>query len=355
MKWSRARFVFISAASSVLLLAAGSAAGAELAAGPVDGSGVIHGCWTNTAINGSHVFVLQDAGTTCPKGTTPISWNQQGPAGPAGPQGPAGPVGATGSQGDTGAEGPAGAAGNTVLNGTGAPTDSLGRDGDFYLDTAADVLYGPKANSTWPATGTSLAGQAGPQGPKGDTGGTGPAGPAGPQGPAGTSLSSLDNLNGTPCNNGQGSTQVGYDSAGAVTIQCVSGSPSPGPSPSPSPSPTNTSPGTATDLGSFACGGLTTGGTIGGTPGAWFKFTWNGCFNLPNPPLEVKLTVTSSTAPGTTGFDLYSGSNLSAPLFTNTTLVDLTDSQTGTYYLNVYTTGGGTSTYTLTLEPLLLV
>jgi hypothetical protein len=251
MKWSRARFVFISAASSVLLLAAGSAAGAELAAGPVDGSGVIHGCWTNTAINGSHVFVLQDAGTTCPKGTTPISWNQQGPAG--------------------------------------------------------------------------------------------------------TSLSSLDNLNGTPCNNGQGSTQVGYDSAGAVTIQCVSGSPSPGPSPSPSPSPTNTSPGTATDLGSFACGGLTTGGTIGGTPGAWFKFTWNGCFNLPNPPLEVKLTVTSSTAPGTTGFDLYSGSNLSAPLFTNTTLVDLTDSQTGTYYLNVYTTGGGTSTYTLTLEPLLLV
>jgi hypothetical protein len=29
--------------------------------------------------------VLQDAGTRCPKGTTAIAWNQQGPAGPPGP------------------------------------------------------------------------------------------------------------------------------------------------------------------------------------------------------------------------------------------------------------------------------
>src|SRR5690348_5248218 len=194
MKWSRARIVFISAASTFVLLAAGTAAGAAIASGPVDGSGVIHGCWTNTAINGSHAFVLQDAGTTCPKGTTAISWNQQGPAGPVGPvgpigppgpkgdtgsPGPAGPVGAQGPAGPQGVQGPAGADGNTVLNGAGAPADSLGTNGDFYLDTAADVLYGPKANGTWPATGTSLVG------PKGDIGATGAPGPTGPPGPKG--------------------------------------------------------------------------------------------------------------------------------------------------------------------------
>jgi hypothetical protein len=54
-----------------------------------------------------------------------------------------------------------------VLNGTGAPAASVGHDGDFYLDTAADVLYGPKAGGTWPATGTSLAGPPGPAGPAG--------------------------------------------------------------------------------------------------------------------------------------------------------------------------------------------
>jgi hypothetical protein len=48
-----------------------------------------------------------------------------------------------------------------VLNGTGAPAQSLGNNGDFYLDTAADVLYGPKANGTWPASGTSLVGNPG--------------------------------------------------------------------------------------------------------------------------------------------------------------------------------------------------
>lgn len=210
----RSATILISAGAGLVLLAGGTTAGAAIAAGPVDGSGVIHGCWTNTAINGSHVFVLQDAGTTCPKGTTAISWNQQGPAGPAGPVGPAGaigpqgPAGAPGPQGpkgDTGAQGPAGPAGatgpagpagadgSTVLNGTGAPADSVGNNGDFYIDTAADVLYGPKANGTWPAAGASLAG---PAGPKGDTG---PAGPQGPPGPPGPSLSAITDLNGLAC------------------------------------------------------------------------------------------------------------------------------------------------------------
>ena len=73
MSRPRARAIFISTVSVFALLAAGTSAGAAIAGGPVDGSGVIHGCWTNTAVNGTHVFVLQDAGTTCPKGTTAIA------------------------------------------------------------------------------------------------------------------------------------------------------------------------------------------------------------------------------------------------------------------------------------------
>jgi hypothetical protein len=35
-------------------------------------------------------------------------------------------------------------------------------NGDFYLDTSAWVLYGPKASGAWPGSGTSLVGPAGP-------------------------------------------------------------------------------------------------------------------------------------------------------------------------------------------------
>jgi hypothetical protein len=69
--------------TAALILATGSgiAAAAVLSGGPVDSSGVIHGCYSSRALNGSHVLVLQDAGTACPSGTTAISWSQ-GPAGP---------------------------------------------------------------------------------------------------------------------------------------------------------------------------------------------------------------------------------------------------------------------------------
>ena len=56
-----------------------------------------------------------------------------------------------------------GADGRTILSGTGAPGAGVGSDGDFYYDTAAKVFYGPKASGAWPA-GVSLVG------PKGDTG-----------------------------------------------------------------------------------------------------------------------------------------------------------------------------------------
>jgi outer membrane protein OmpA-like peptidoglycan-associated protein len=42
--------------------------------------------------------------------------------------------------------------------------------GDYWLNTSTNVLFGPKASSTWPATGTLLVGPQGPQGPQGPVG-----------------------------------------------------------------------------------------------------------------------------------------------------------------------------------------
>ena len=48
--------------------------------------------------------------------------------------------------------GTSGPRGTGWLNGTGAPSNSLGFDGDFYIDTNnASGYYGPKANGVWPA------------------------------------------------------------------------------------------------------------------------------------------------------------------------------------------------------------
>jgi hypothetical protein len=90
------RRIILTVAAALALVAGGTAAGAAIASGPVDSSGVVHGCYTTNAIKGSHVFVLQDAGTSCPRGTTAIMWNQQGTQGSPGPQGPAGTSGWSG-------------------------------------------------------------------------------------------------------------------------------------------------------------------------------------------------------------------------------------------------------------------
>jgi hypothetical protein len=44
----------------------------------------------------------------------------------------------------------AGASSN-LLYSTGTPSNSLGSAGDFYIDTAAGALWGPKGNSAWGA------------------------------------------------------------------------------------------------------------------------------------------------------------------------------------------------------------
>lgn len=113
----------------------------------------------------------------------------QGPQGPQGIQGPAGETGATGSpgpQGPTGPAGPAGTDGRTLLSGAGSPADAFGIDGDFFLDTAANAIWGPRSAGTWAGAGpVSLIGPQGLQGPAGAPGVEGPQGPQGPAGPQG--------------------------------------------------------------------------------------------------------------------------------------------------------------------------
>ena len=93
---------------------------------------------------------------------------------------------------------------------------SSGSVGDFYIDTAASKLYGPKTAYGW-GSPTSLVGPQGPQGttgatgPQGATGATGPQGPQGPIGIAGT----------TGATGPQGAT-------GATGPQGPEGPPSPG-------------------------------------------------------------------------------------------------------------------------------
>lgn len=65
---------------------------------------------------------------------------------------------------------PQGIAGNTIWNGTTTPSSGTGANGDFYLDTATNCLYGPKVGGAWPGTCTSLVGPTGPTGPTGPPG-----------------------------------------------------------------------------------------------------------------------------------------------------------------------------------------
>ncbi len=110
-------------------------------------------------------------------------WNmlaRHGDVGASGPEGPAGPRGATGPAGT------AGMAGASLLSGSTPPTADGGKAGDFWLDTASEVLYGPKTTSGWPATGARLVGSAGAKGDAGAPGAIGQQGAAGATGAAGT-------------------------------------------------------------------------------------------------------------------------------------------------------------------------
>ena len=71
-----------------------------------------------------------------------------------------------------------------IRYGLGAPTATMGYDGDFYVDTVTYTFFGPRTAGNW-GVGQSLIGPRGPQGPQGPAGLTGPVGPSGPIGEVG--------------------------------------------------------------------------------------------------------------------------------------------------------------------------
>ncbi|WP_214227385.1 hypothetical protein [Pedobacter sp. B4-66] len=80
-----------------------------------------------------------------------------------GPIGPAGPTGTTGAIGATGADG------TKIYSGNVAPAAALGATGDFYLNTVTSILYGPKTAAGW-GTSKSLIGATGSTGATGSPG-----------------------------------------------------------------------------------------------------------------------------------------------------------------------------------------
>jgi len=68
--------------------------------------------------------------------------------------------------------------GKSLRSGTTAPGGGDGNDGDFYIRTTTNYLYGPKASGTWPA-GVSIVGPTGDTGATGSTGDTGATGSSG--------------------------------------------------------------------------------------------------------------------------------------------------------------------------------
>jgi len=119
------------------------------------------------------------AGTQGATGATGLK-GDAGLTGLTGPQGTVGATGAAGSQGSTGSTGSAGTNGTNGTNGysvlSGAGVASGGVNGDFYIDTAANTISGPKAGGNWP-TVVSLIGPTGPQGDDGADGTPGTGAP----------------------------------------------------------------------------------------------------------------------------------------------------------------------------------
>ncbi len=177
---------------------------------PADMLGADHDFYLDVAsgevfekISGSYVAASNILGPQGPTGATgPTgSIGATGPQGPVGvrgevgPQGPiglTGPTGAQGLPGEPGLQGPmgppgvqgiAGAPGSVWRTGSGAPADTLGLDGDLYLDSTSGEVFEKTAGSY--ASSGNLTGATGPQGPAGAIGPQGPAGAPGPQGAQG--------------------------------------------------------------------------------------------------------------------------------------------------------------------------
>jgi len=198
LTWRR---IVLSAAIAGLLSGTGAVA---LAAIPDAGTGVFHGCYSQSS--GALRVVDSSANQTCRTNEKAITWGQSGISwmGAWGPgtsyavndaveydgssyiattanirRPPSRSPSTWGTLAAQGAPGQPGTDGTTILNGSSRPpTAAFGvAPGDFYLDTATDVLWGPavitcvvrKCSAQW-GNGTALVGAPGAPGAPGPAG-----------------------------------------------------------------------------------------------------------------------------------------------------------------------------------------
>lgn len=143
-----------------------------------------------------------------PKGDT----GSTGPQGIQGIQGVKGDTGATGTAGTNGTNGTNGVDGKTVLNGSTNPT-TQGNNGDFYINTATNTLFGPKTAGAW-GTGVSLVGPTGATGATGSTGATGATG---------NGIASIVLTSGTHAPGTTDTYTINYTSGGTSTFTVYNG------------------------------------------------------------------------------------------------------------------------------------
>lgn len=135
-------------------------------------------------VNNATKVITFPGSKKCPKGSTGLVLGAQGIPGAQGEKGDKGEVGATGlvgPRGEPGLAGPTGnagvngingvngAKGSSLLTGVGVPSNSLGENGDTYIDKNAAQIYGPKSSGIW-GYGIGFSGPAGARGPMGLTG-----------------------------------------------------------------------------------------------------------------------------------------------------------------------------------------
>jgi trimeric autotransporter adhesin len=173
----------------------------------VGGGTVVSGNFSTIAWGGGAKYIEVEADFT--GGTAYVSmgtsqllsvpyalYSENGTPGPPGQQGPVGLTGPTGATGSQGPAGQAGTNGKNVLNGVADPVISTGADGEFYINTTTQTLFGPKTSGAWPS-GISLVGPAGAAGNDGADGADGAIGAQGLQGIQGlTGAKGLNVLNG---------------------------------------------------------------------------------------------------------------------------------------------------------------
>ena len=74
---------------------------------------------------------------------------EKGEKGNDGAKGEKGEKGEKGNDGEKGEKGEKGNDGTQIIPGIGAPTPSIGNNGDWYIDTKNKKLYGPKTQNRW--------------------------------------------------------------------------------------------------------------------------------------------------------------------------------------------------------------